>query len=331
MDVSIIIPFYLRQAELEALLVCLADSVPARFKIETLIVEDGSPVAKKPQLEKQYQHLNLRFILNKRNMGPSFTRNRGAEEASGKYLWFMDTDTSIMRPDTLEALVDVLEKDPTILATGGVIEEVDGKNYIMRPVVLPAFHYVYEKVEFQEDYQEYIPSFGTNFFIAKSKFFAVGGFDVTLNIAEDHDLCMRLHKMLGGKFFQSTKTLIRHNVSDSGRDSGSLGYFANQWAYMHVKFKVRNILLRRYKPWKLALLPVMELVSILKFLIGFKSGRWHLSRTAKVKSGLLFIDLSHSAFILATYCIAGMGVFFLPENCGKRLSECSTHGMAKKI
>jgi hypothetical protein len=100
---------------------------------------------------------------------------------------------------------------------------------------------------------------------------------------------------------------------------------------MRVKFKARNIMLRRYKPWRLAFLPVVELVSILKFLNGLTSNKWHLSRTGKVKTRSRFIDLSQSAIILATYCIAGMGMFFIPANSGKRLTKRLPNGLNRDI
>lgn len=327
MDVSIIIPVYQRQGELEALLNSLSGSVPKSFEVETLIVEDGSPVADKPKLQEQYGRIGARFILNERNMGPAYSRNRGAKEATGRYFWFIDSDVIADRPDTLGALIAALEEDPKRLATGGVIEQVNGTEYFMQPKLLPAFHYLYEKVPPSEDYDEVVDFLSTaNFFISKRNFLTAGGFDPNLNIAEDNEFCVRLQRVIGGNFHQSARTFVLHDISDRGRDTGTLGYSSDRRAYIHVKFKARNLLLRRHLPWRLVFLPFLEAVSLIVYYMGIKADRWHLARVDKAKTDAAVITRVQEYLLLFFYMIVGMGLLFTPASHGKRMNGQLSNG-----
>jgi GT2 family glycosyltransferase len=187
---------------------------------------------------------------------------------------------------------------------------------------MPAIHFLYEKVTPRDDYQEEVDFLSTtNFFVTRNNFLAVGGFDANLRMAEDNEICLRLRKMIGGSFYQNAKTLVLHDISDVGRGADTFEYLNNRFNYMVVKFKTRNILLRRYQPWRLACLPVLEAISIMIYFAGAKAGKWHLARVDKVKSDAPVMAMIKDALVLTFYCIVGMSLLFLPADQGKRLGK----------
>lgn len=91
-DVSIIIPVY----NAEKTLVRCVESIlygKKRSNIEVILVEDRSPDSSWKvcrMLEEEYA--SVRCLQNEKNSGVSYTRNRGIDAATGKYVLFVDSD-----------------------------------------------------------------------------------------------------------------------------------------------------------------------------------------------------------------------------------------------
>jgi glycosyltransferase involved in cell wall biosynthesis len=97
-DVSIIIPVY----NTEDYIADTIDSIVNQMlsNIEIIIVDDGS-TDKSPQILENYKQKDPRIrIISQKNQGVSVARNRGIEEARGKYIYFMDSD-DLLDPRTL--------------------------------------------------------------------------------------------------------------------------------------------------------------------------------------------------------------------------------------
>ncbi len=107
--ISIIIPVF--NAE-EYLPLCLESALSQTLKdIEILCIDDGS-VDNSLKLVKNYQEKDhrIRILENGQDLGPSYTRNRGINEAKGKYVLFLDCDDHI-DPDCAECLYEKAEKN----------------------------------------------------------------------------------------------------------------------------------------------------------------------------------------------------------------------------
>lgn len=105
-DVSVIIPVYNASALLRR---CL-DSVLAQkgnYTYEVLLVDDGS-TDDSVDIIKSYNNPHFR-LFQQENAGPSKARNRGIQEAKGKYLTFIDADDYWEEPFFIET-VGFLEK-----------------------------------------------------------------------------------------------------------------------------------------------------------------------------------------------------------------------------
>ena len=63
----------------------------------------------------------IRLLSMERNDGVSASRNRGIEEADGRYLWFADADDSV-DPDLLQKVKESLDVNPAKLVIFGLVE-----------------------------------------------------------------------------------------------------------------------------------------------------------------------------------------------------------------
>lgn len=114
---SVIIPTRNRADRLAEALDSLSRQTLCGGAFEVIVVDDGSqtPVSKETFARAPFE---LRLCRQKA-AGPAAARNRGAGEAAGKILVFMDDDV-ILEPGALQALADCLEALPQTVAMGAV-------------------------------------------------------------------------------------------------------------------------------------------------------------------------------------------------------------------
>ena len=109
--VSIIIPVYNVKNYLGQ---CLESVIQQDFiDYEIICVDDASTDNSGNILdayEKQYDMIQV--IRHTKNRGLSAARNTGLEQATGKYVWFVDSD-DIICPNSLEELYNVAETNET--------------------------------------------------------------------------------------------------------------------------------------------------------------------------------------------------------------------------
>ncbi|MGE3681557.1 MAG: glycosyltransferase family 2 protein [Bdellovibrionales bacterium] len=277
--VSVVIPFFRRQMELQTLLASLMELRKPQAGVEVIVVQDGSEVEDKEVLQQRYSSINLRFISNPKNSGPGFSRNNGSNHARGDYLWFLDTDAVAPNPNVLLEMISVMKTKPKCVAVGGIIEKVGEQDRMLRPIQLPAYHFLFEPVRAKANYEEVVPFLNTtSFFVRRLEFCNAGQFDTSMNMYEDNELGLRLQRHYGGFLYQSSQTMMCHRMSLNGREGGFFTYFNDQSRYLKTKFYCRNLLMQRYSRWRLAVLPALEAYSMAKFIAGYLMGRYHLSR-----------------------------------------------------
>lgn len=85
-EISIIIPCYQKS---KTLVRCLESISFKDIQVEILLVDDGSSPPVSINEAKKYPHLR---VIRQENAGPGAARNRGAAEAVGRYLLFLDAD-----------------------------------------------------------------------------------------------------------------------------------------------------------------------------------------------------------------------------------------------
>lgn len=108
--------------------------------IEFLVVddfgEDGS-IAIVEKLQREHPRgKDIRILYNTQNEGVGVSRNRILDEASGRYLYFLDSD-DLIKPDTIQLLVNAIQEHNADVAYGS-LERIDriGGN-LAQSFVLP--------------------------------------------------------------------------------------------------------------------------------------------------------------------------------------------------
>lgn len=129
---SIIIPVYNVEKYLTRCLDSIYNQGVDESLFEIIAVNDGSP-DNSLMILKQYKadHRNL-IIQTKENGGLSSARNKGLEFASGRYVWFIDSDDWITN-NSLNVVLGVIERDYNVISTTLIYSYDDErKNHLER-------------------------------------------------------------------------------------------------------------------------------------------------------------------------------------------------------
>lgn len=126
-DVSVIIPVYNVKDYLGK---CL-DSVDVALrgvKAEVILVNDGSTDGSEKQAEAYINRFPKITILHQPNKGLGEARNTGLSNATGKYVYFIDSDDWIA-PDAITSLLDFAKQNNCQIVQGGYYYAYpDGEN-----------------------------------------------------------------------------------------------------------------------------------------------------------------------------------------------------------
>lgn len=109
--VTVIMPFYNNENTLNAALKSVKRCGYGNYEI--IVINDGSGQNPKEIISR---YRKVKYVY-KENGGLGSARNRGIEEAAGKYVIFLDSDDTLY-PGGLNALVDIAESENLQLAAG---------------------------------------------------------------------------------------------------------------------------------------------------------------------------------------------------------------------
>jgi len=216
-SVSVIIPAG-RSANIQHLKSILAQEYP-KEKLEIIIV---SP-------HQCDSTANVRFVKTDLLFYPSKMRNIGAQAANGDYLLFLDDDCEPL-PDWVKTNVLSL-KDKQIGAVSGMVSS--GKNSFL--------HKFYDFSSFdlcqtKKPCQRALCS--ATFGIRRDVFESLGGFDESLQVIEDNDLCLRLNQRGYQTLYDPNIKIIHHHDRTSFTEIIKYMFFGGYHANL--------ILARRY-------------------------------------------------------------------------------------
>ncbi len=191
---SIVIPAYNASGTIGKLLTSIYNSKRVDLsKLEIVVVDDKSTddtVVKVETFLARHKKLRGKIIALKKNGGPAHARNVGARWASGRILFFLDSDV-IIYPKALFELVKSFE-DPDIHALTGVWDKKQ-KNNAFFPKFKALRDWSYWINE--RDPSHYYYLFSTRVAaIERDLFLRLGGFDETYKhaLVEDIELTYRI-------------------------------------------------------------------------------------------------------------------------------------------
>ena len=182
--VSVVIPTYNRKNVLqEAIESVLSQTYPYW---EIIIVDDGSTDGTDTVVKSQYaKYSSIRYLALK-NGGAAVARNRGAAQANGYFITFLDSD-DLAYPTWLEDLVSEALASGAPLVSCGTMRYEEGRDPF--PVLPKLSGGVYH------DYRVKMTNAGA-FMLRKTLFDQVGGYDVEIRSGQHTELGVRITQHL---------------------------------------------------------------------------------------------------------------------------------------
>ncbi len=220
-SVSIIIPVF---NQLEYTHACLASlqTVEESTPFEIIIVDDCST----DRTSEVLSHVDgVTYLRNEKNSGFVNSCNRGAKEARGKYLVFLNNDT-LVKPGWLTALLETFSEEPQAAVVGSKLVYPDGRLQEAGGIIWrdasgwnfgkfddpgkPEYNYLREV-----DYCS-----GAALMVPKALFENVGGFDSRYapGYYEDTDLAFKVRRAGYKVLYQPLSEVIHYEGATGGTD-----------------------------------------------------------------------------------------------------------------
>lgn len=183
----------------EAVRSVLAQTTPA---LECIVVDDGSSDGTGAVLDGFGEAIT---VIRQPQSGVSSARNRGAQEARGDLVAFLDHDDEWL-PRKLERQVAAMgPQDTMVVCALQVIDAAGNANEVKR--LGPADQLVTGMLLFDGTPTLSCSSSGL---VSRERFLAMGGFDPTLSMSADWDLLLRT--LLEGRLAYVDEPLVRYRV-----------------------------------------------------------------------------------------------------------------------
>ncbi len=185
---SIIVPMFNVEAHIENLFSTL-DIFLDNKNYEIILIDDFSSdntIKIVSQFIKNRAPSNLFFINNKKNFGPSYSRNIGVTKASGKFIAFLDSDDA-WHHDKMDIQIKfMLENDISFSGTNHIIlsnKKTSTKNKKNTKVRINYISFISALFK---------PPFATPSVIIEKKLINKHMFNNNLRYGEDYDLWLRI-------------------------------------------------------------------------------------------------------------------------------------------
>lgn len=180
---SIVVPFFNNQFQVKK---CIK-SIIKNFKInknkfEIILVDDSSSKIHYNQIRQfvaKNQNYRIRLIRNKKNCGPAQSRNIGAIEAKFKYIFFLDSDTTLHK-DISKIILKNLKKNDVLVG-----------HYHYKPsnnTIAGNFKAIFNYCNFSYKGVVNFETFNSACAVIKKKiFFDLGGFNKNIKWGMDYE------------------------------------------------------------------------------------------------------------------------------------------------
>jgi len=281
--ISVVMPVYNGGPDLDQCLAAIAASSYPAF--ECILVDDVSTDGVIAPAARRH---GARVITLEKQSGPGLARNRGASEARGDILFFVDADV-LLHPDALAIAASALESDPGLSAVFGSYDDQPGHTSFLSQYRNLFHHWVHQSGK--EEASTFWAGCGA---IRRQVFIEIGGFhpDYGRPSIEDIELGSRLRR--SGHKIRLEKTM--------------LGKHLKRWKFWNL---MKTDILHRGVPWMRLVLREKRAPKDLNLGVN--------SRIATILAGLLglsvlvFPFIGHLAALLpagSILCAAALSVWF---------------------
>lgn len=191
---------------------------------EILVVDDASTDTT-PEIADRYP---VRLVRLEENRGPAYARNRGAEAATGRILFFIDSDVKV-RPDTVRSVAEFFRDHSAISALMGSYDsEPEAPGFFSQYRNL-MHHFVHQHAR-----KEAVTFWCGCGAVRRDVFEALGGFNESFGRPSIEDIELGVRMALAGYQIRLLKTLqVKH---------------LKRWGFLEI---IRTDVRDRAIPWTL--------------------------------------------------------------------------------
>jgi GT2 family glycosyltransferase len=252
---SVIVPTHDRSASLVRLLGALAAQTEPAHRFEVIVVADGCRDDTAAAVAAYRAPFRLR-LLAQPGSGAAAARNRGAVEAAGRNLVFLDDDMEPAR-GLVAAYSRALGDSPDRVALGPPVPVLDEPLDFFRMLLRLWWARFIDTVSRPGHRFGYQNMLSGNFAVPASLFRRIGGFDAELRCREDFELGARLIASDARFAWVAEASALHHELTDLDRSLARSG--AEGRADMRIARRHRDLIpameLGRPEPrgaWRLA-------------------------------------------------------------------------------
>ncbi len=215
-------------------------------ELEIIVVDNASSDGSLREISVlKSQVSNLIIIQNKENVGFGRGCNLGAKNAKGKYILFLNSDTSVLDKGFL-SMAEFLDKNPNVGILGGKLMNDDssvqrscGKFYSLFNLALMLLGF--ERLGFLRSSPDRIQKVdwvsGACMMVRSDIFRKLSGFDEKLFMyIEDMEICFRAEK-LGFSTYFYPNLILRHKSLGSGNRAFAIINIYKGILYFYKKHK----------------------------------------------------------------------------------------------
>jgi glycosyltransferase involved in cell wall biosynthesis len=260
-DISVIVTTKNEEKSIQNCLESIKQQTYRQEKIEIIVVDNNST--------DKTKEISLRYTNKVYSYGPerSAQRNYGVQQASGKYIIYLDADMSLS-PDVIAECVEKCEKEGVVALY--IPERIIGDGFWIKVRDFERSFYNATCIDAVR-------------FVRRDKFLAIGGFDETLTGPEDWDFNRRISAVVKSGI---TASVMYHNegrfrfgnyLQKKKYYSNAFQRYVNKWGsddiivrkQLGLFYRVFGVFMEAGK-WKRALVYPWFLAGVyyLKFFVG---------------------------------------------------------------
>ena len=212
-ELSIVVPTHGRPELLRGCIQSLAAQESLPRGIELLVVVDGADPATESMLAALATPFPLRVIVQE-HARQGAARNRGAQEAKGRYLLFLDDDV-VAEQGLPAAHLAALRADERAVGLGRIEKVLPGRAPRWARSRQTAWRSHFDRLAAGRE-PRFTDCYGGNVSVARAAFLDCGGFAVDLSPEEDVELGYRLAQA-GLRFVYLDDAVVREEDRDDLR------------------------------------------------------------------------------------------------------------------
>lgn len=138
MILSIIVPVYKVERYIQACISSIYSQNVPEDKFEVIIVNDGTPDGSIELISSIIGQKSNVKIINQENQGLSIARNNGFKVAKGEYVWFVDSDDTLL-PESIDRVLTALKDHKGVDVIATVLLQKKENNGVTKLEYTPDF------------------------------------------------------------------------------------------------------------------------------------------------------------------------------------------------